>query len=170
MWLRQPAPCSQPPMGRHLYPPFPAVVIPSADRPSPARRTRRPRTLMARTVRTIEGARAPLVVRPVRAGRSRESASVVREQAMREVLRVRERRLGRCRCVLGPVRLLWLSTRRPRLWRSRDRPLGSLVVLGELLLGEGRLPIEELALAIVERRHRLRQADGRRWGLVLALA
>ena len=59
MWLRQPAPCSQPPMGRHLYPPFPVCVIPSADRPSPARRTRRPRTLMARTVRTRS--RAPLV-------------------------------------------------------------------------------------------------------------
>ena len=25
LWLRQPAPCSQPPLGRHLYPPFPRI-------------------------------------------------------------------------------------------------------------------------------------------------
>ena len=25
LWLRQPAPCSQPPLGRHLYPPVPGV-------------------------------------------------------------------------------------------------------------------------------------------------
>jgi hypothetical protein len=70
-------------MGRHLYPPFPAVVIPSADRLSPARRTRRPRTLMARTVRTIEGdlCSTPRAIRTVSGGARSRTVPLVRERS-----------------------------------------------------------------------------------------